>query len=175
MRHAVPLGFVAVPLVLFVGTVLATSAASRHGEGERVELELAGVLPMPDGPAGVVVLREKGKGTILPILVPDGSRFAHGSARASGLLRDAIEALGARIAEVVIDDVDETAFGACVRLSRGGERLEVRASPSESVALALAAGVPIVTTRTLLDAEGLTPDEIARVHARTPDAVELRL
>jgi bifunctional DNase/RNase len=175
MRHAAPLGFVAVPLALFVGTVFAASAAARAGVDDRVELELAGVLPMPEGNAGILVLREKGKETILPLVVPDGKRFAPGHGREHGLLRETIEALGGRVAEVEIDAAEETSEGACVRLTRGGERVEVRAVPSESVALAIAAGAPIVTTRRLLDEAGLTPEDISRVHAGTGVATAVRL
>ena len=56
-----------------------------------------------------------------------------------GLLGQAIEALGGRISEVEIDRAEETRAGARVRLTQGGRRVELRARPSESVALALAA------------------------------------
>ncbi|HET8541446.1 MAG TPA: bifunctional nuclease domain-containing protein [Anaeromyxobacter sp.] len=175
MRHAAPAGFVAVPLAIFVGTVFAASAAARAAPGDRVELELAGVLPMPEGSAGILVLREKGKETILPLVVPDGRRFAPGRVREPGLLRDTIEALGGRLDEVEIDQAEEADGGARVRLTRGGERVELRAVPSDSIALAVAAGVPIVTTRRLLDEAGLTPEDLARVHARAGKAAAIRL
>lgn len=170
MRHAAPLGFVAIPLALFVGTVFAASAAVRAGARDRVELELAGILPMPEGAAGILVLREKGKETILPLVVPDGKRFSPGGGRDPALLRGAIEALGGRVDEIEIAELEESSSGACVRLTRGGERIEVPALPSESVALALAAGVPIVTTRRLLDEAGLTAEDLARVHASAKEA-----
>ncbi|HEX9052322.1 MAG TPA: bifunctional nuclease domain-containing protein [Anaeromyxobacter sp.] len=165
MRKAAPAGFVAVPLALFVATVFAASAAARAARRDRVELELAGVLPMPEGSAGILVLREKGTGTILPLVVPDGRRFAPGRPREPGLLREAIEALGARVAEVELDEAEESSAGARVRLARGGERIELRARPSESIALAVAAGVPILTTRRLLDEAGLGREDLARIHA----------
>jgi hypothetical protein len=175
MRKAAPAGFVAVPLVLFVATVFAVTAAARPRVRDRVELELAGVLPMPEGSAGIVVLREKGKQTILPLVVPDGRPFAPGHAREPGLLREAIEALGARVAEVELDAVEESSAGARVQLARGGERFELRAAPSESIALAVAAGVPILTTRRLLDEAGLTPEDLARIHASTRRNAAVRL
>lgn len=178
MRHAAPAGFVVVPLAVFVGTVFAASAAgaaSRAATRDRVELEVAGVLPMPEGTAGIVVLREKGKETILALVVPDGKRFAPGRARPSGLLRETIEALGGRVDEVQLDEVEETSSGARVRLTRGGERIEIRAAPSESIALAVAAGVPILTTRRLLDEAGLTPEDLARIHPRSGQPAAVRL
>jgi bifunctional DNase/RNase len=175
MRRAAPAGFVAVPLAIFVATVFAASAAAKAATRDRVELELAGVLPMPEGSAGIVVLREKGKETILPLVVPDGKRFAPGHAREPGLLRETIEALGGRVDEVQIDEVEESTAGARVRLTRGGERIEIRAAPSESIALAVASGVPILTTRRLLDEAGLTPEDLARLHARTGKTAAVRL
>ncbi len=175
MPHAAPAGFVAVPLALFVGTVFAASAAARTGGRDRVVLELAGVLPMPEGSAGILVLRERGKETILPLVVPDGKRFAPGRTHDAGLLGAAIEALGGKVSEVALDDVEESTAGARVRLSRGGERIEVRAAPSDSIALAVAAGVPIVTSRRLLDKAGLTPEDLARLHAHGGPGAAVRL
>jgi bifunctional DNase/RNase len=70
------------------------------------------------------------------------------------------------VAEVQIDRAEETRTGARVRLAQGGRSLEVRGPPSESVALAISAKAPIVTTRRLLDEAGLTPDDLARIHRR---------
>jgi bifunctional DNase/RNase len=167
MRKAAPAGFVAVPLALLVATTFAATAAARTRPRDRVELELAGVLPMPEGTSGILVLREKGQETILPLVVPDGRRFSPGHAREPGLLAATIEALGARVAEVELDAVEESSAGARVRLARGAERIELRASPSESIALAVASGVPILTTRRLLDEAGLTAEDLARIHARS--------
>ncbi len=175
MRHAAPAGFVAVPLALFVGTVFAASAAARSATRDRVELEIAGVLPMPEGTAGIVILRAKGTETILPLVVPDGGRFSPGHPEEPGLLGETIEALGGRVAEVEIDKVEETPSGARVRLARGGERIEIRAAPSESIALAVASGVPIVTSRRLLDEAGLTAADLARVHANAMKPAAVRL
>jgi bifunctional DNase/RNase len=175
MRHAAPAGFVAVPLAVFVGTVFAASAVARGALRDRVELEVAGVLPMPEGSAGIVVLREKGTDTILPLVVPDGKRFAPGRTRDAGLLGAAIEALGGRVSEVELDAPEEATAGARIRLSRGRERIEVRAAPSDGIALAVAAGVPIVTSRRLLDEAGLTPGDLARIHGHGGASGAVRL
>lgn len=177
MPNAAPAGMLALPLLLFGGSLALVATAARpaaRGGTARVELELAGVLPLPEAPAGLLILREKGKDTILPLLVPDGRNFTQGGG-AGGLLGRTIEALGARVAEVEIERAEESAVGARVRLAQGGKRVELEAVPSESVALAVAAGVPIVTTRRLLDEEGLTPEDLARAHARTRERVATRL
>jgi bifunctional DNase/RNase len=167
--HVAPAGLVALPLALIAGTAAVVTAAARapaHDRAARVELEVAGVLPMPEGSAAILVLREKGKDTILPLVVPNGRDFSPGHASGSSLIGRAIEALGARVAEVRIDRAEESSSGARVRISQNGKELELRAVPSESVALAVSAGVPIVTSRKLLDEEGLTAADLARAHAK---------
>jgi len=162
MLHA---GALAFPAAVMAAAVALTAAAHPQG-GARIELEVAGVLPMPEGSASILVLREKGAKTLLPLVIPGGDVTGRSDVDGGGLLGQAIEALGARVSEVEIDRAEETRAGARVRLAQGGRRVEVRARPSECVALALAAGVPILTTRRLLDQAGLTPEDLARVHAK---------
>jgi bifunctional DNase/RNase len=160
------MGLVALPGALLalaagLGTAAHPGAATPAG---RIELEVAGVLPTQDGEGSVLVLREKGARTLLPLVVPGGDAV-HRGAHGGGLLGRAIEALGGRIFEVEIERAEETRSGARVRLAQGTRRVELRARPSESVALAMAAGVPIVTTRRVLDESGITPEDLLEAHA----------
>jgi bifunctional DNase/RNase len=173
-------GLLSLPAAVVAGAVALTATAAHPpapAPAPRVELEVAGVLPMPEGTASILVLREKGAKTLLPLLVP-GSDVAGRQERAEldagGLLGQAIEALGGRVAEVEIDRAEESRSGARVRLAQGARRVELRARPSESVALAQAAGVPIVTTRRVLEESGVTPEDLARAHAKAKGA-DLRL
>jgi uncharacterized protein len=177
MPKAAPTGVLALPLLLFGGSLAILAAATRvpaHDPRGRVELELVGVLPVPEGQASILVLREKGKDTLLPLFVPDGRRFSPGASGGS-LLDRAIGALGGRLAEVEIERTEETSGGAKVRLTQAGKPLELQALPSESIALAVSAGVPIVAPRRLLDEEGLTPDDLARAHSRDRRRATTRL
>jgi hypothetical protein len=162
-------GIMALPAAFVAGAVALTAAAA-HPPGPagsaRVELEVAGVLPMPEGPAAILVLREKGASTLLPLIIPGGDVGKDRDVHRGGLLGQAIEALGGRVSEVEIDRAEETRAGARVRLAQGARRVELRARPSESVALALAAGVPIVTTRRVLEEAGITPEDLARAHSK---------
>jgi hypothetical protein len=161
---------VTLPAALVAGPVALVTAAAPppapQEPSERVELEVAGVLPMTEGSASILVLREKGAQILLPLLVPGGDMSGHGELPGGGLLGQAIEALGGRVSEVEIDRAEDTRAGSRVRLFQGRRRVELRARPSESVALALAARVPIVTTRRVLDEAGLTPEDLTRAHAK---------
>lgn len=166
-----PAGSISLPLAIAAALALALGAAGSGPGSARedglVELEVAAVLPLPDGPAGLVVLRDRASGTVLPLLVPDGEALGAGTKakRApEGLLGRALDALGARVREVRLDAAEETSAGARVRLVQGAREVEVPARPSESLALALEAGVPILTTRELLQKAGLTPAELHAAH-----------
>jgi bifunctional DNase/RNase len=152
------------PLALVAGAVAGAATAPRAGSDGRIQLEFAGVLPMPEGSGSILVLREKGADTILPLMIPGDAAAQRNRKGGGGLLGRAIEALGGRVSEVEIERADDTRAGARVRLVQGARTVEVRARPSESVALAIAAGAPIVTSRRVLDESGLTPEDLARAH-----------
>jgi bifunctional DNase/RNase len=164
-------GFLSLPAAIVAGAVALTTTAAHPPAptpAARVELEVAGVLPMPEGAASILVLREKGAKTLLPVVVPGpdvAARQERAEMDGGGLLGQAIEALGGRVAEVEIDRAEESRSGARVRLAQGKRRVELRGRPSESIALAQAAGVPIVTSRRVLDEAGVTPEDLARAHA----------
>ncbi len=168
MTHAALLALAA---TITAAAALALPSADAPAEGQdggtpRVELEVAGILPMPEGSSAIVVLREKGSRTLLPLIVPGGMTEGKADARGGGLLGRTIEALGGRVAEVEIDRAEETRAGSRVRLTQGTKKLELHARPSESVALAMAAKVPIVTTRRVLEQAGLSPEDLARAHSK---------
>lgn len=169
---ALPVAFAASSMALFV------SAAQPPARGDAlVELEVAAVLPLPDGPAGLLVLRDKASGTFLPLLVPDGEELelAAPSRAPEGLLGRTIEALGAKVRAVEIDEAEETSSASRVRLAQGARQIEIPARPSESIALAVAAGVPILATRRLLTESGLTPAELAETKAELAAGPSIRL
>jgi hypothetical protein len=156
--------------VILLGAALVvggTGARPRPDENERVELEVAGLLPVGEGSAAILVLREKGARTILPLVLP-AARSGDGDPelRGPGLLAQAIEALGGRVSEIEIERAEETRTGAKVRLAQAGRTLELVGPPSESVALAVSAKVPIVTRRRVLEESGLTPEDLAKAHRK---------
>lgn len=188
-------GLLTLPLAAATSLSLASgamrTAASPGARGPtRVELEVAGVLPLPEDWAIVLVLREKGAETILPVIVPgeDGKDLRDALARDGGrggevpadapesLLDRAIAALGAKVVEVELAEAEETARAARVHLVQGGKAVAIAARPSESIPLAVAVGAPIVTTRRLLEEAGVSRSELERLSEKTEGEKEpLRL
>jgi bifunctional DNase/RNase len=165
------------PLALAVSAftlAAALATAAPPPPAATVQLEVAGVLAMPEGASSILVLREKGARTLLPLIVPGADAEELGgrlnARRAPELLGQVIRALGAQVREVEIARAEEVAGSARVRLAQGGRQLELSGRAAESVALAVAAGAPIVATRRLLDEQGLTPEDLARAKARLEGA-----
>ena len=112
----------------------------------------------------VVMLKEKTSSRYLPIWighfeadaiaipmqkVPVSRPLTH------DLLRSAIEALGARLERVVINDLAEETFFAKLILDQGGNTLEVDARPSDAIALAIRAEVPIFVEDKVIESAGM--------------------
>ena len=150
--------------------------AADGGPDAAVELELAGLVPLGGDGACILVLREKGASTILPLLLPATSAQALQAdlraKRTPGMLGEALRALGARVREVEIAAAEETVEAAHVRLRQGARQLDVTGKPSEAVALALSTGAPILIRRKLLTQAGVTPQELERARERAPDEGE---
>jgi len=74
------------------------------------------------------------------------------------LLRSSIAALGARLERVVINDLADETFFAKLILDQSGKVLEVDARPSDAIALAIRAEVPIFVEESVLDSAGMVFD-----------------
>ena len=162
---------------LLLAALLSTSSVAIHTrampadrqEG-RAQLELAGVLQVGDEAATLVILREKGSRTILPMLLPgDAGRALVAeieSHRVPALLGVTLRALGARVQEVELQGSKDEVRGGHARVSQGHKVVDVDFQPPELVSLAVATGAPIFIDRRLLQAAGLTPEDIARARRR---------
>lgn len=73
------------------------------------------------------------------------------------LLRDVLQALGAPLSRIVINDLQEGVFYATLVFESG---VEVSARPSDAIALAIRMGVSVFAEDAVLDAAGIAvPDE----------------
>ncbi len=163
------------------GMALVRPAGGASPDGDRVELELAGVLAAPDGGSGIVVLREKGAARILPVLVPGSagralrSRLEGRPAASPPLLDQALEALGARVVEVEIRRPHDGTPSTRVRLSQRNRSFDLDARPGESFGLAFGARAPIFVRRRVLDEDGLSADDVAKLRAEGSEPEDVRL
>jgi bifunctional DNase/RNase len=112
----------------------------------------------------VVMLKEKESSRYLPIWighfeadaiaipmqkVPVSRPLTH------DLLRSAITTLGAKLVHVIINDLADETFYAKLILDQGGKTVEVDARPSDAIALAIRAEVPIFVEDKVIDSAGM--------------------
>ena len=75
------------------------------------------------------------------------------------LLRSVIDALGAAVVSIIVCDLRNDTFYAKIILSLDGENLEVDSRPSDAIALAVRAEVPIYAEESVLDKAGILLDK----------------
>lgn len=88
------------------------------------------------------------------------------------LMHEMIQALGARVEQVQIGDLDDDTFYAKVVLTRavdGARRMEFDARPSDAIALALRAGAPIYASNEVMDEAGIPEERQGRFAALYED------
>jgi hypothetical protein len=75
------------------------------------------------------------------------------------LLRSVIDALGATINSIIVSDLKNDTFYAKIILNVDGKQMEVDSRPSDALALAVRAGVPIYADEAVLDKAGILLDK----------------
>ncbi|MCS7246077.1 MAG: bifunctional nuclease family protein [Thermomicrobium sp.] len=91
------------------------------------------------------------------------------------LLRTVISELGAEVREVAVTDLSQEIFYARIVLSVNGRRIEIDSRPSDAIALAVRAKVPIYVDESVMDRAGvrLESDEEAEGESELePPAIE---
>jgi uncharacterized protein len=115
----------------------------------------------------VVILKETARDRYLPIWIGPWEASAI-AMRLQGLTPErplthdlfvnALAAVDARVARVVISDLADETFHAQVFVERDGRTGEVDARPSDALALAIRVGAPIFAAPSVLDQAGLGAD-----------------
>lgn len=136
---------------------------------ESVELELVGV--DVEAPANVPVMHlreQEGARRILSIYIgmseANAIRLAQTGAMpprplTHDLLVNVLEDLGAHLNRIVITEVRDNTYFAELQLVHQGQRHSISCRPSDAVAVAVRAAVPIAASRELLDQVGLLVDD----------------
>lgn len=75
------------------------------------------------------------------------------------LLRDALEAVGAEVLDIVIDELREGTFFAKIRFMHDGDEGQLDARPSDAVALAVRVEAPIFVSPSVLDEAGIPAED----------------
>ena len=127
-------------------------------------MDLAKIRMDEQRPEQLVVLREKKGKRCLPIVIgiPEVNSI---KMKVSGiesprplthdLLRNTIRALGGKLDRIVIHKLENNVFYAFLIVALNGGSKEIDARPSDSIALALRAEVPIFVASSVLDKVGV--------------------
>jgi len=116
----------------------------------------------------VVILKEKLADRYLPIWIGPAEADAI-AVKLQGvsvprplthdLLRSVIDALGATVNSIVVNDLKNDTFYAKINLEVDGGQMEVDSRPSDALALAVRVDVPIYVEETVLDKAGILLDK----------------
>jgi hypothetical protein len=74
------------------------------------------------------------------------------------LFASTLEELGVAVKQVVVSDLADETFRARLILQLADRTVDVDARPSDAIAIAIRAGVPIFATDAVLDRAGVTPE-----------------
>jgi uncharacterized protein len=125
-----------------------------------IEMKVRGIAVDPTLKSPAVILTDEDEKRYLPIWigVPEATAIfiqlneqTVPRPMTHDLLKSVIEALGAKVIKIVINDIDESTFFARLFLDDGGETpVEVDSRPSDAIALALRVGAPIFVTEKVI-------------------------
>lgn len=126
----------------------------------QIEMMIKGLMVDPMTNMPIVILRDDGGERILPIWV--GIFEANAIAlqienvetprpMTHDLLRNLITDLNGAVEKIVVSDLKENTFYALIHVRIGGELVAVDARPSDAIALALRASVPIYVEDTVIE------------------------
>ena len=116
----------------------------------------------------VVILREKSSDRYLPIWIGPAEadaiavqlqEVAVARPLTHDLLRSVIDDLGAVVNHVLVNDLSNDTFYARIVLDVNGESREIDSRPSDAIALAVRAKVPIFADEQVLDKAGVMLDK----------------
>ena len=75
------------------------------------------------------------------------------------LLKTVVVNLGGKVSHIIVNDLRNDTFYARILLSVNGRQMEIDARPSDAIALAVRARVPIYVAEAVMDAASIVPEE----------------
>jgi uncharacterized protein len=130
-----------------------------------VEMKIRGLMMDPGTNMPIVILKDVGGNTVLPIWVGiyEANAIALEIEKVStprpmthDLLKNMLLGLHAGIQKVVVSELKEDTFYALIWVERGGELISIDSRPSDALALALRLDCPIFVEDTVLKSSKLT-------------------
>ena len=115
----------------------------------------------------VVILRDTGRERYLPIWIGPWEANAIATKlqgvtperpMTHDLFSDTLNELGVTVKQIIVADLAEDTFRARLVLEVDGRSVELDARPSDAIALAVRAGVPIFATDAVMDRAAVTPE-----------------
>lgn len=141
---------------------------SKFGEPMTL-MEVKDVISYPGTGSFVVLLKEKRGNKIVPIAIGPAEGLAiqmrlNRQKAPRPLTHDLLDrvmtALGGRLLKVHIEDLREQVFLGRLFLAQGTARLDIDARPSDAMALAVGAGVPVWCARKVISEVGIEWDQL---------------
>ena len=86
------------------------------------------------------------------------------------LLKTTITEMGGKIIHVIVNELRSDTFYAHIVVERNGKRMEIDSRPSDAIALAVRANVPIYVEESVMEHAAITPEEDAESSEETPSA-----
>jgi len=74
------------------------------------------------------------------------------------LLKNVIAEMGGEISRIVVTDLRDDTFYARITVHLDGQRMEIDSRPSDAIALAVRANVPIFVNESVMEEAGITPE-----------------
>lgn len=84
------------------------------------------------------------------------------------LLKNVIDEMGGKVSHILVKDLNETVFHARLYVDTDGEVLEIDCRPSDAIALAVRAKVPIFISEEVMKEAGIEPEPDINDDVATP-------
>lgn len=127
-----------------------------------IEVKIRGLMMDPSSGTPIIILKDVGSETMLPIWVGayeanaialEIEKIAPQRPMTHDLLRNLIVEMGARVERVVVTELKDNTFYAVIEMrNREGESVALDARPSDAIALALRADCPIFVNEEVIRA-----------------------
>jgi hypothetical protein len=157
------------PRTIFVGFVLAACAAgallrlsSLGGEEDAVEMTAQQIVRVRGGQSLVVLAEKNGSRRLaVPVTRAEAALVDDALRGTQGPFAAAVDALGGRVLRGAIDGaLSLRDFRGHLSVASGAREIRLETSAGQALSLALQAGAAIVVDRALLEAAGVSPEEL---------------